>query len=251
VIAFSAGTRPVSFSAADRGGSAQLVPLAMVSGNYFEVLGVTPAVGRMFNAADNEKEAAHPYAVLSHAYWKRTFGEDTSIVGRDIVLNGARFQVIGVSREGFTGATVGLAPDVFVPIVMYRTFNPTAARWNARNMWWLVVMGRLKPGVSRESAESELNVLWQRVLETDPNRRPVPAWQTDYKIHNTAIVLPGSQGHSFLRRQTSKPLSILMITVALVLVIACANVANLLLAAGSHGGVRLPFASQLAPSAAA
>jgi predicted permease len=231
VIAYSGG-QAVSFSAPDRAGGSQLVAVSMISGNYFEVLGVTPAVGRVFNTADNEKEGAHPYAVLSYPFWKRAFGEDTSIVGRDIVLNGARFQVVGVSREGFSGTMVGTVPDVFVPIVMYRTFRPTAARWNTRNMWWLTVIGRLKPGVTRESAEAELNVLWQRILETDPNRRPVQAWQKEYKIQNTAVVFTGSQGHSYVRNQTSKPLTVLMITVALVLVIACANVANLLLARG-------------------
>ena len=128
VIAHSSGAQAVSFSAPERAGASQLIALSLVTGNYFEVLGVTPAVGRLFNAADNENEGAHPYAVLSHPFWKRAFGEDTSVVGRDIVLNGARFQVAGVSREGFSGTTVGTAPDVFVPIVMYRTFRPDGCK---------------------------------------------------------------------------------------------------------------------------
>jgi predicted permease len=231
VLAFSGGGRPIGFNRPGKSGS-QLISLSMVSGNYFDVLGVIPAIGRLFNSADNEKEGAHPYVVLSHSFWKRAYGEDTSAVGTDVLLNGNRFQVIGVAREGFTGPSIGESPDIFVPIIMYRTFNPTSHRWNSRNMWWLRVIGRLKPGVTREKAEAEWSVLWQRIIETDPNRRPVPAWDTQYKIQNTAIVLPGSQGHSYLRSQTSKPLTILMITVALVLVIACANVANLLLARG-------------------
>lgn len=231
VMAFSGGGRPVGFTRPGKSGS-QLVSLSMVSGNYFDVLGVIPAVGRLFNPADNEKEGAHPYVVLSHSFWKRTYGEDTGVIGADLLLNGNRFHVIGVAREGFTGPSVGMSPDIFVPIIMYRTFNPTSLRWNSRNMWWLTVMARLRPGVTREKAEAEWNVLWRRIIETDPNRRPVPAWNTDYKLQNTAVVLPGSQGYSYLRAQTSKPLTILMITVALVLVIACANVANLLLARG-------------------
>jgi predicted permease len=230
VIAFSGGASPTSLRVPDRGDMSQLVGMCMVSGNYFDVLGVTPATGRLFNAADNENEGAHPYVVLSHSFWRRSLGADTSVAGRQILLNGAGFQIIGVAREGFTGANVGISPDIYVPIVMYRTFRPTALRWNTRDWWWLTVMGRLKPGIARENAEAELNVLWQRILESDPNRRPVAAWDKDYRIYNTMVVLPGSQGYSFLRNQASKPLTILMITVGLVLLIACANVANLLLA---------------------
>src|SRR5262249_51183249 len=105
LMAFSGGGRPISFGLAGHAPS-PLVKLTMVSGNYFDVLGVRPTLGRLFNSSDNETEGAHPFAVLSHAFWKRTFGEDTSVIGRDIFLNGARFQVIGVSREGFTGASV-------------------------------------------------------------------------------------------------------------------------------------------------
>jgi predicted permease len=230
VIAFSGGGRPISFRAS--GGTSQLVAMTMVSGNYFDVLGVTPAAGRLFNTADNETEGAHPYAVLSHGFWQRVFGGDSAVVGREIRLNGNSFQVIGVAREGFAGATVGASPDLWVPIIMFRTFSPTAHSWNSRNMWWLTVMGRMKPGVSREKAESEWNVLWQRILEADPNRRPVQAWDKNNKLDNTGVLLPGSQGYSFIRNRTSKPLTILMITVGLVLLIACANVANLLLARG-------------------
>src|SRR5262249_29384533 len=207
----------------------QLVGLSMVSGNYFEVLGVQPTIGRLFNPADNEKEGAHPYVVLSNGFWKRAFGGDTGVVGRDILLNGARFQVVGVSREGFSGATVGSSPDVFVPIMMHRTFSPTFFEWNSRHAWWLTLMGRLKPGITRGQAEAELQVLWQQILNNDPDERPA-AWGTEYKLRNTMVVLPGSQGYSYLRNETSKPLIVLMITVALVLLIACANVANLLLA---------------------
>ncbi len=230
VIAFSGGSSPVSLRVPDRNDTAQLVGMCVVSGNYFDVLGVTPALGRVFNAADNENEGAHPYIVLSHAFWRRTFGGDTSVIGQRVLLNGAGFQIVGVAREGFTGASIGIAPDIYVPIVMYRTFHPTATWWNTRNMWWLAVIGRLKPGVQRQQAEAEFNVLWQRILESAPNRRPVAAWDKDYRINNTMVVLPGSQGPSYFRNQASKPLTILMITVGLVLLIACANVANLLLA---------------------
>jgi len=146
---------------------------------------VRPAIGRLFNPADNETEGAHPYAVLSYGFWKRAFGEDTSVVGRNVVLNGAPFQVIGVSREGFTGASVGVSPDLFVPIIMYRTFSPTARQWNTRHSWWLTVIGRLKPGVTRAAAEAEFEVLWQRILQEDPERRPAASWDKNYRMNNT------------------------------------------------------------------
>src|SRR5215813_14131238 len=174
LIAFSDGERPTSFSLPGQHGP-QLVALSMVSGNYFEVLGVQPTIGRLFNPADNEKEGAHPYVVLSYGFWKRAFGGDTGVVGRDILLNGARFQVVGVSREGFSGATVGSSPDVFVPIMMHRTFSPTFFEWNSRHSWWLTLMGRLKPGITRGQAEAELQVLWQQILNNDPDERPA-AW---------------------------------------------------------------------------
>ena len=194
------------------------------------MLGVTPALGRLFNPGDNEKEGAHPVVVLSHGFWTRAFNGETGIVGRDILLNGARFQVVGVARDGFTGASVGISPDAFVPIMMNRTFHPTATMWNTRHYWWLTVMGRLKPHVSVAAAGAEMDVLWHRIIETDPERRPVAAWDKGNKIENTGLVLPGSAGYSRIQTLTSKPLTILMITVGVVLLIACANVANLLLA---------------------
>jgi predicted permease len=212
------------------------VGISEISGDYFDVLGVRPALGRLFNTADNEREGAHPYVVLSHSFWKRALAEDTGIVGRDVLLNGIRFQVIGVSREGFTGPNVGASPDIFVPIIMHRTLNPTELWWNTRHMWWLTVIGRLKPGIMHGRAEAELNALWKQILDADPEKHPAAAWDTGYKTDNTLVILPGSQGYSLLRSQTSKPLTILMITTGLVLLIACANVANLLLARAAGRG---------------
>jgi predicted permease len=221
LIAFWSGgvTR---FGLPGENGSSQLVALALVSGNYFETLGVPPALGRMFNPGDNERQGAHPYVILGHAFWKRAFGGDTSVIGRDILLNGARWQVVGVAREGFAGATVGVAPDVFAPIIMERSFWPNDIRaLTDRAGGWVTMMGRLKPGVSRTQAEAELNVLWRQILEGDPKQRV---------LINTRLLLAGSSGNSPLRNQASRPLAILMITSGFVLLIACANVASLLLA---------------------
>jgi predicted permease len=212
-------------------GSPQMVALALVSGNYFETLGVRPAIGRMLNPEDNTP-VAHPYVVLSDAFWKRRFGGDTRVVGRDIMLNGAHFQVAGVARQGFTGTSVGTAPDVFAPILMERTFWPDDPSIGWRNVGWITLMGRLKTGVSRAQAEAELNVLWRQILENDPEERAIRSRRHDYNLINTRLLLAGSSGTSDLQKEVRRPLTILMIASAFVLLIACANVATLLLARG-------------------
>ena len=231
MIAFG-GSGPMGFSIRDGGaqGGTQLVAVSMVTGDYFSVLGVEPALGRIFNAEDNKKEGAHPYAVISHAFWQRTFGGETSVIGRGIALNGSPFTVIDVARSGFTGSSVGANPDIFVPIMMIRQVNPAVREWNTRHMWWLTVIGRLKPGVSIAQATAESQMLRKQIENADPERRPAPAWDKDREVRNRAVVLGGSRGFSGMRNQIGKPLTILMVVVGLVLLIACANVANLLLA---------------------
>ncbi len=216
---------------AAEGQPTQLAGVSLVSGNYFDVLGVTPALGRMFNAEDNNTEGAHPDAVLSHGFWMRGFGGDTGVIGRRVRINGSPFTVVGVSRAGFTGAEVGVSPDIFLPIVMMRNVNPTARDWNTRFFWWLTAMARLKPGVSPAQANAELVVLRERIEANDPrNRRAAPSWDKDRAIRQRGVVLPGANGFAFMRNMVQKPLLILMVVVGVVLLIACANVANLLLA---------------------
>jgi len=230
LIAFWSGGI-TTFSRVSQNDAPQLIALALVSGNYFEVLGVPPALGRVFNSADNLTPGAHPYVVLSHAFWKRAFGGDTSVIGRDILLNGTRLQVVGVAREGFAGTNVGVVPDVFAPIIMQRTFwRNQAEALTSRNAGWVTIMGRLRPGVRRRQAEAELNLLWRQILASDPEQRAISSWQKDYNLRNTCLQLPGRTGDSYLRRQVSRPLTILLVASGFVLLIACANVANLLLA---------------------
>jgi putative ABC transport system permease protein len=227
----SNGTGPAAFSAG-HGSDArpQIAGVTMVSGNYFEVLGVRATLGRVLNVEDNRKEGAAPYAVLSHGFWRRAFGGDANVVGKDIRLNGSPFIVVGVTREGFSGTELGASPDIFVPIMMIRQVNRnTWPKWNSRHMWWLIVMGRLKPGVSTPQATAELDILYERIDKADPEYRPAPAWNKEAAMQRRAVILPGSIGYSWLRDRISKPLLFLMAIVAGVLLIACANVANLLL----------------------
>lgn len=227
LIAFWSGGI-TTFNQPSQNSAPQLIALALVSGNYFDVLGVPPALGRVFNSADNVTPGAHPYVVLSHDFWKRTFGANTSVIGRDIMLNGARFQVVGVAREGFVGTNVGVAPDVFAPIIMQRTFwRNQAQALTSRDAGWVTIMGRLKPGIHRSQAAAELNVLWRQILSSNPAQSPIGSAQD--KSWNTWLLLPGRTGASYLRNRVARPLTILIIASGFVLLIACANVANLLL----------------------
>ena len=233
VIAFAGGGEVTAMQVPDEGAHAtsQIVATELVSGNFFDVLGVKPAVGRILNPADNETEGAAPYAVLDYSFWQRRFGADNRVIGRAITLNGSPFNIVGVARRGFIGAQIGNRPDLYVPIMMLAQIDRGVREWNTRHFWWLTVMARLKPGVTMEKATPEADLLWQQILANDPERRPVPAYDAkDYAKRNRGTLLAGSGGYSYLRNQIQKPLTVLMIVVALVLLIACANVANLLLA---------------------
>jgi predicted permease len=211
-------------------GDGQLVPGTLVSGNFFEVLGVKPAIGRLFTPEDNKTAGAHPYAVLSYDFWKTRFGGDSRALGRKITLNGAPFTIIGVSRRGFTGTQVGSSPAIYIPIMMLQQVNANARNWNSRHYWWLTPLARLKPGVSVKRATAEADLLYQQIEQNDPESKPTPAYDKDREFRNRAVLLPGSGGYSGLRNRLSKPLGVLGAVVGLVLLIACANVANLLLA---------------------
>ena len=134
VIASNGGASALAFAVpGEKGTSAEVVAAAHVSGNYFEVLGVGAAIGRVFTPADNQTEGAHPYVILSYDLWQRRFGGDNRILGRDITLNGARFTIVGVAAHGFHGISVGTSNDLFLPIMMMPTVNPPARGWNTRH----------------------------------------------------------------------------------------------------------------------
>ncbi|MFL6304062.1 MAG: ABC transporter permease [Candidatus Sulfotelmatobacter sp.] len=204
----------------------------MVSGNYFSVLGMQSAAGRLIAGADDTAENANPVVVLSYDYWQRKFGGSLSIINRDIRLNGFPFTVIGVSPRGFDGDVVGEPMALFVPLSM----QPQIVRgrhWrNNGNASWLSLIGRLKPGTSLAQAEANVNVVFQQVLKGDYGA----ALSADDRkaIHDAHIkVADGAEGFSDLRGNYRIPLLLLMGIVALVLLIACVNVANLLLARAS------------------
>ena len=233
VIAYGKYFAPVAFSIPSEGPLAVAEPAAtnFVSGNYFDALGVIPVVGRVLTPADNIREDGHPWVVLDYDFWQRRFGGDPRAVGEKVRLNNSVFTVVGVARRGFTGLEVGSHPDLYVPIMMLREATGTDSKWNQRNFWWLTILARLKPGVTAPAAIPEMNVLWKQILAGDPQQRNVPEYdKKNFEQRNRATLLPGGGGYSLLRNQIEKPLTVLMVVVALVLLIACANVANLLLA---------------------
>ena len=227
LIAYSGGSQASGFAMNSTGETrTELANALTVSGNYFDVLGVSPAIGTLFNSEHDRSMGAAPYMVLSYDFWKRRFGSDASVIGKTARVNGYPLTIIGVSGAGFRGVEVGVAPDFFVPILM-RSEVTGRTGWNNRNNSWLYVVGRLKSGTSIAQVESELSVISKQQEENERRTAANP------RFVNTGMpvkLLPGAQGYSGLRNRLSQPLIVLMIIVGVVLLIACANVANLLLA---------------------
>lgn len=212
------------------GGGPERVRGRMVSDNYFEVLGVEPVRGRVFASGDDRKPGANPVAVISYDYWVTRFGRDESIVGRKMKINGFEYTVIGVGPPGFTGEVVGSLTTIWLPLSMQAQLNPGDRRLDRRGSNWLLMLGRLKPGISFERAQSEMRALAVQTLLEFEGGSTLSADRAREIRAEVLKVEPGGRGFSFLRSRFRRPLLILMPVVGLVLLIACANVANLLLA---------------------
>ena len=201
----------------------QPAEVQMVSGEYFQVLGVDAFIGRLLTAED-DTTGANPVAVLSYNFWQRQFAGDFSVIGQTITVKEQPLTVIGVAPAKFFGEAVGRAPDVWTPLTMQPSLQKGQSYLESSNISWLRIMGRLKTGVNEGTANAEVNnVIWQ--LKNEPSDLGKSALNIA-KVD----VLSGAQGLAEFRTRFSKPLRILMAVVALVLLIACANVANLLLA---------------------
>lgn len=222
---------PLSVSA--QGQTAERASGELVSGNYFEVLGVRPALGRVFSLGDDQQLGAHPVAVLSHAYWVKRFGQNSSILNQQILVNGHSLTVVGVARPGFTGVQVGQAPEVFIPMAMKAQMTPNSDGMQDWNNYWLAVMGRLKPGMSREQAEVAIQPTWSALLQEQLAliRDADQAWRGRFGAKRLELK-PGAQGRPILQNDAGTPMLVLLGMVFLVLLIACTNVANLLFVRG-------------------
>jgi predicted permease len=204
----------------------------LVSGNYFQVLGVPPIVGRTFSPEEDRAPGASPVIVISYDYWMNHFGRDLNIPGKTLRINGSAFTVIGVAPPHFSGEVVGSPTDIWIPLSMQGQVNHGDSRLDRRDTNWLLCIGRLKPGVSIQNARAEMVTLVENVLIDYEGAAGSPDKLREIRSE-TVDVQPGSQGFSWIRKHDSSLLLTLMAMVGLVLLIACANVANLLIARGT------------------
>jgi predicted permease len=217
------------------GGQSERVSGELVTGNFFDVLGVRPIVGRLFSLADDTTPGAHPVAVLSYDYWTRRFAQDRSVLDLKVALNGVPMTIVGVAPRGFHGIIVGSSPDVMVPVMMKAHMTPTWDDLLNRRSRWLTIMARVKNSMTRAQAEASMNVLYRQINEVELKEMPAASSKTFSTrfLAKHLFLLDGQKGQSDLREQFSTPILVLMGMVGVVLLIACANVANLLLARGA------------------
>jgi predicted permease len=205
----------------------------LVSANFFSLLGVSAIVGRTFTPDEDDEAGAHPVAVISYALWTRLFARDTAVLGKKFTIEGTPLTVIGVAPLHFSGVSPGHSCDLWVPLSMQPLIAPSEFNLlTSPDTNWLSLMARLKPGVSVEQARASLDVVYQQTQrEIDISKWSDQDRQNFFSHH--IVLLPAAQGTNYLRKEFSQPLFILMGMVGVVLLIACANVANLLLARAS------------------
>jgi putative ABC transport system permease protein len=199
-----------------------------VSGSFFTALGVHPSAGRLITETDDLR-GCPPVAALSYGFWQDHFGGASSAIGSTLSLNNHPFEVIGVSSPGFYGVEVGNKFDVAIPVCAAAVFDGKRSRLDQRSWWWLDIMGRVKPGISRDQFKGGLSVLSPQVFAGAVPQDWAPKDQQRFR-ERVLLGHPAATGISYLREQFGQPLAILMAVVGLVLLIACANIASLMLA---------------------
>lgn len=232
-----AAVRQMSLPGAGEG-EPERISTVEVTGSYFSTLGGAASAGRLLDESDDQPGNARPVAVLSHAFWLRRFGADPEVVGRPIMIEGVQLTIVGVAPRGFTGLMVGSPIDLWLPLQLSPEIDqnlPWGGALKSNNRPWLIVFGRLKPNFASAQAEEEIDAHFQRKLEElDPRRVGLTQNRSQPGLRRAKIgLIPAGTGFGALRTNYEKPVTVLMIMVGVLLLVACANVAGLLLARGA------------------
>ena len=207
-----------------------------VSGSYFPVLGLAPALGRLFSPNDDQTIGGHPVTVLSYAFWETKLGADPSVINDRLVINGQSMTIIGVAPKDFEGTTLGTSPNFFVPLTERRVLNPWYTDFTRRREYSLYLFARLKPGLSMEQAAKGINAVYKPIIndvEAPLQEGMSAATMTKFKAKEITLD-DGRRGQSQMHREAKTPLILLMSITGIVLLIACANIANLLMARAAN-----------------
>jgi predicted permease len=205
----------------------------LVSGNFFQVLGVRPWVGRLFTQEDDITPGAHPVAVLSYAFWSRRFAKDREVVGKTILVNEHPLEVIGVTPPGFYGLSLSNDPDVRVPMMMTPVFNPyPPTRLKSRRHQWLTLMARRKTEVTPAQAQASIDVLYHQLRESEAQQLPADftTYDREQFLARKMALQPGAQGLQSVQKELRTSLLLLFGATFVILLILCANLTNLMMA---------------------
>ena len=231
------------------GGDAKPVSAEIVSGSYFSVLGVGPALGRVLGAGDDVPKRSE-VVVLSYAFWQSQFGGDSAVVGRKVLINNHPMTVVGVAAAGFRGVDVGAEPTLWIPTSMYAEALPGSENLLTSPTNWLQILARIRPGISERQAQVGL-LPWFRTWLEENARRPgfpvITAQTRRLYLASSLQITPAPQGHSPMRRDLSQPLWVLLAATGVLLGLACLNVAGLFLARGSARGREIGTRLALGP----
>jgi predicted permease len=218
-------------------------PGMFVSGSYFPVLQLQPASGRLLGPTDDQTIGAHPVVVLGYSYWETRLARDPSVIGESMTINGQPFTIVGVAPEGFDGTTLGFKPMYYVPLTMRTALTPafTANNYDRRNSYWFYLFARLKPGVDPAAAQRAINGIYKPIIndvEAKEQQGMSDATMQRFRAKEV-LVTDGARGQSALHQRVKTPLYLLLGITAIVLIIACANIANLLLARAANRSMEM------------